>query len=199
MSIPTFKNRENELVKLEDGRKVWLSRGCSVSIPVSAIDEEGQIYSLVSIRGHRAAKFRGYLNLICGYLDYDETIEEAAKRELFEESGLNYEDIEKTDIIFDLKDPWLIMSKPNNGEQTVNFRFGLFFKVKDQEALPELSNKYCAYGEVKKSYWEKHEEVLNVKDSFEEDNLDIKKELIWGFNHFDLYREWFKKLESYKF
>ena len=81
-------SRPNKCIKDENGNDVWISRS-NVVIPVvfKMNEETGDIFTLVEKRGS-AVSHTGEWCCPCGYIDWDETIEEAAKRELFEETGL---------------------------------------------------------------------------------------------------------------
>lgn len=93
---------KNTEVVLPDGDKGWVSRSVAVvakiiliSIPdsckgnlSSANPKEIFTYVLAIKRGTSGDEV-GKWCLPCGYLDYDETTEEALLREVYEESGLN--------------------------------------------------------------------------------------------------------------
>lgn len=75
----------------------WFSRSVAV-VGIPILKENEQYYILASQRGEGTPdeEYRGMWNLCCGYLDFDETTEEAVIREIKEETGvdLNYEHIE---------------------------------------------------------------------------------------------------------
>lgn len=72
------------------GREYWISRSVAVVAFVFGYDEDEREYILAEQRGPGTPdpEFRGCWCLPCGYVDFDETIEEAASREVFEETGL---------------------------------------------------------------------------------------------------------------
>lgn len=85
-----FNNRENECVTLQDGRKVWLSRACAVvaSVYIKNVDD-GNWYVAMVKRGEGMPDEVGKWVMPCGYLDWNESLSDASKREVYEETGLN--------------------------------------------------------------------------------------------------------------
>jgi 8-oxo-dGTP pyrophosphatase MutT (NUDIX family) len=184
---PIFKNRENEKVNTTDGREVFLSRSLAVCMTVVAVDSDKKIYVLVSKRGIGTPDFQGCYNLVCGYLDYNETLEEAAKRELWEEAGLNVESLEEDRILYDFTEaPWKITSTPK-GRENVTVNYGLIINIEDESKLPSLSIDNCELNEVEESIWVSEEEVFNFLP-FAEEKDEVNR--YWAFNHYDVYREW---------
>lgn len=78
-----FKNRQNEKVKLADGREVFLAR----NVAVNALVLRGEYVLLV--KRSKNMNEGGKWCLPCGYLDWDETPEQAVIRELYEETGVD--------------------------------------------------------------------------------------------------------------
>ena len=109
-----FKNTPNECVELKDGKKVFLSRALTVCVPVTAINKFNEKFYLVSIRGSKTPDFQHCFNIVCGYLDYDECLIEASKRELFEETGFFVDAVNK-DLKITEKNVTVIY---NTGEKT---------------------------------------------------------------------------------
>lgn len=74
-----------------EGREHWISRSIAVVVFVFAKDIYGDSYILAEQRGTGTPdpEYVGKYCVPCGYLDYDETIVQAAQRELMEETGLN--------------------------------------------------------------------------------------------------------------
>jgi len=81
-------SRPNRCIKDENGTELWISRS-SVVIPiVFKMDEKtGDIYTLLEQRGE-IVTHTGEWCCPCGYIDWDETLEEACQREVKEETGL---------------------------------------------------------------------------------------------------------------
>lgn len=79
----------------EDGKEYWISRALAVVGIIQVIKlpeyigDKAEYYYLVSKRGQGCPDYKGKWNLVCGYLDFDETREQAVKREIWEELGLD--------------------------------------------------------------------------------------------------------------
>lgn len=182
MSIPKFDNVQNEQVELKDGRNVFLSRSVAVVVPVSAVNEKGEIYHLISKRGIKTPNEQGKFNIVCGYLDYNESLENACKRELFEETGLNINDY---DVWLDFELPWRIKSEPTDKVQNVSMTFGYMISFRKSEGLPVLTNEYADDGEVEFSEWIKEEDFEKFDFAFNHNNiLDKWAEMIKGKLHY---------------
>lgn len=71
-------------------REYWISRSVAVVVLLFAKDMSGQEYILSVQRGKGTPdpEYVGKYCLPCGYLDFDETLRQAAARELMEETGL---------------------------------------------------------------------------------------------------------------
>lgn len=189
MEKPVFNNTPNECVKTEDGRTVFLSRSPAIAIPVMAMDSEDQLYVLLSRRGTGTPDFKHHYNFVCGYVDYDETVQGAVKRELWEEVGLNVDAIPDKNVIYGIQDlPWAMNSTPDNSKQNITLRFGLFLQYETEDELPSLSTEYCEPNEVSEVVWVTVEEALNILPS--NSKADPLKEKVWAFNHYDVCREW---------
>ena len=70
-----------------NGEEYWVSRSSSVSLYLFCKNKDGEWCLLANQRGVNT--FRGgKWNVVCGFLDYGETLEHAAARECFEECGI---------------------------------------------------------------------------------------------------------------
>jgi len=78
-----FNNRQNIMIKDERGKAHWISRSVVV---VCLVTWKGKF--LIVRRGNHVIQ-TGKWCLPCGYLDYDESVEECAVREIWEESGID--------------------------------------------------------------------------------------------------------------
>ena len=110
-----FNNRENPCLDLKDGGKIWKSRNVAVSVMI--IDDDyfdGEPRVLLVKRG-KAMTHVGLWCFPCGYLDWDETVEEAAIREVYEETGYI---MNKNTLVFEGID-----SNPSKFGQNVSIMF----------------------------------------------------------------------------
>lgn len=84
---PNMKNRQGYNA---DGTKgPWFSRSVAVATAVLLNDQDsGEWYILAGQRGNGTPDYQGYWNLPCGYLDYNEDTQDAAVREVYEETGI---------------------------------------------------------------------------------------------------------------
>lgn len=85
-------SRPNKCIKDTDGKEYWISRS-TVLIPiVFKYDiQNNDIYTLVERRGP-AVSHQGEWCCPCGYIDWDESLEEACVREVREETGLELDE-----------------------------------------------------------------------------------------------------------
>jgi ADP-ribose pyrophosphatase YjhB (NUDIX family) len=175
-----FNNKENERITLPDERVIWLSRSCAVVITVWCFVNRTP-YLLLGQRGPGCPDEIGKWNLPCGYLDWNETLTEAAEREVYEETGLNIRIVQQNsdDIISShMQHPWKISSTftaKNKVKQSISHHFALIYKARQ---LPELSMAYCEPGEVSALKW-----VAKAKlNTFD-----------YAFEHFDITQQFLKQ------
>ena len=106
-----------------DGKEYWISR--SVAVAVFIFRKVGNKFQvLLEKRGKGAADNVGKWCCTCGYLDYDETLEEAAARETKEETGF---EINKEYLTF-VK----INSDPSENRQNVTAHY-VYFATEDED------------------------------------------------------------------
>lgn len=108
---------KNYQIKGEDGKMYWVHRNIAVAsfIFKQIVDEEGVHFSiLANKRGSGTPDNQSKWNCPCGYLDYDETLAEAASREILEECGLKIDP--------EILDPFFINDDPKAHMQNVTVR-----------------------------------------------------------------------------
>jgi len=164
-----FTNKENEHIKLSDGREIWLSRACAVVNTVWCI-VDGEPNLLIGQRGPGCPDEIGNWNLPCGYLDWNETLKEAAIRETWEETGVNIKDVKPVDIILNHMDsPWLITSYvdgDNTLKQNVSMHHAIVY---ESDKLPILSSSNCEPGEISDLKWIKIDQIDDFTYAFKHD------------------------------
>ena len=155
-----FKNRPNLRHELPDGRVIWESRSVAVNGVILATikDNIDDVYILCSKRGPAVEDLPGLMNLVAGYMDWDETGPEAFIRECWEEVGLNIYDIvldKKYKVLqSNLIQPWTVVTEPNQNKQNISLRYGLVFEAESVEDLPELSLEHNeVVGEAEDPMW----------------------------------------------
>ena len=171
-----------EVTSLEDGKRYWMSRSVAVSTFLF-IRDVGEIYVLANKRGKGSADFQGLWNCPCGYLDFDETGEEAAVREVREETGYI---LESKELNLDK-----VITCPRQNHQNVTLRY---ICEKDISDIKKLDGDFG--GEEEEVEEVKLINIKNIDDyewAFEHN--DIIKEIVLkknylkrGVNGFNLYR-----------
>jgi len=185
MTVPSFDNRENECVKTEDGRTVWLSRACAVVAHVCLFNTEDQRwYTLIGQRGPQTPDFQGYWGLPCGYLDWNETLMQAMMREVWEECGVNLEELSyqqsfvsspnhcinrDNNALAEIDSPWFISDTPVTEKQNISFHYAVLFAWKGKP-LPALSADHAEAGEVSDLAWSPMDEVCQMELAFNHAN-----------------------------
>lgn len=144
------------------GKEFWYSRSVACVMFAFSKNENGEWCVLANKRGEGTPDNQGLWNVSCGYLDHNETGEECAQRELFEETGLF---INKASIKF-----WSVNTDPEENRQNVTLRY---YAILDTQ-FKELTNKHSEKGEVDDIAWIPLSEVDNYNWAFNHDNL-IKK------------------------
>lgn len=116
-------SRPNKCIKDEKGRDQWISRSTVVIPIVFKMNEKtGDIYTLVEKRGP-VVSHPGEWCCPCGYIDWDETLEEACQREVKEETGL---ELDKENIVFVSVD-----TNPHSANQTIDVAYMCWAMDKD--------------------------------------------------------------------
>lgn len=114
LSSKSYVCMKNEIIILSDGRKVAIDRSVGVVL-LAYIIKENSIYILCNKRGKRTSEYKESWNLPSGYLDWDESGEEAAQRECFEECGIK--------VPLELIRESEHSTKPTENRQNIIFRY----------------------------------------------------------------------------
>lgn len=135
-------HKPNEIIEV-DGKKVAIDRSVGVTILVYSIGKDGQRYILCNKRGSTKRDSGGLWNIPSGYLDWGETAEECAIREVYEECGI---DISK--LVLKQSE---VSTDPKEHNQNVIFRFVAL----DDENLMNctLHTQHSEEGEVDDVKW----------------------------------------------
>lgn len=73
----------------DSNKQYWISRSIAVVVVIYTVDPFNNTHVIAEKRGPGCPDFVGYWALPCGYLDFDETLEQCAIREVLEEIGLD--------------------------------------------------------------------------------------------------------------
>lgn len=102
----------------KDGKTYWISR--SVAVMGLIFKTVGHnFYVLVEKRGKGAADNIGKYCCPCGYVDYDETLDEAICREVKEETGLEIINVDELNVFH-------INSDPSENHQNITVRYSYY-------------------------------------------------------------------------
>lgn len=142
-----YMSRKNVPHKLPDGRTIWESRSVATVGAVVAL-HKGSHFILLCKRGPGCPDEIGKWCMPCGYLDYDETLEECVAREIWEETGI---DVNGNEWVLD-PNPWRINSRPEGKVQNVSLSY-LILSNDEIEILPTPNMENCEDGEVTEHKW----------------------------------------------
>ena len=159
---PEFHNTPNKLIR-SDGKEYWISRSPASVVVVLGIYKDN-IFVLAEQRSEIMDE-PGRWCVVSGYLDWDETGFEAAKRELYEEVGFDcrkyiYELITDND-----EQPFFVNSHPSENRQNVALTYCFIYEF--GKGLPKLGKS----DEIKRAEWIPIDRVFN-KEMYD-----------WAFSH----------------
>lgn len=176
-----MQNRPFNVIDPETGKEtvIWQSRSTAV-VGVIFVKNyiDGEWYVLANQRGDGTPNYQGYWNCPAGFIDYNETGEQAVKREIFEETGLEIpiKDIKFYKVNTDFSD---------DAQQTIGLRYYAVLKGHINE-WKNFSLKNMEPGEVKDIQW------IPICDL---------EEYKWAFNHKEIIKHAYKNyvdISSYK-
>lgn len=150
---------------------MYESRSVAVTAVVLAWDAAmGGFRALVGERGS-AVDQAGKWCLPCGYLDWDESLVDAVHREVFEETGIDLQSLERSGDAVVASEPIYVEGGPDAHRQNVTARF-----VVELRSLVEPTTANAEPGEVVRLEW-----------------LEVTEAAIatrgWAFHHDDILRE----------
>lgn len=153
--------KENELIYLEDGRRVAIDRSVGV-VMLCYTKLNNEIYILINERGTKTSEFKLIWNLPSGYLNWDETGEEAAIRETVEETGI----LIPLELVKEIEHSTL----PSENRQNVIFRYAA-------EVSSDYMNKCLTSqdsNEVKSIMWINLKELNTVEWAFNQKETIVR-------------------------
>ena len=155
---------KNYQIEAKDGKKYWISRSTAVVGTIFSINrQDDTCYVLALKRGTGSETFPGLWCMPCGFIDFDETILEAASREIKEETNL------------DINPEYLAINSidddPKSFGQTITFRVFGYVTYRGHISVGTEGEK----DEVAEVKW------INVKD------IDQYE---WAFNHDKLIKKY---------
>lgn len=147
------------------GKEFWYSRSVAVTNLVFAKNDNDEWCILANKRGSGTPDFQGFWNVPCGYLDFNETGEEAAQRETYEETGV-YIKKEKISL-------FKVNTSPSENRQNVSLNY---FSVAENINDFVLNDSNSEKDEINEIKWIKISEIDNYN---------------WAFNHNKLIKSTF--------
>lgn len=144
-----------------EGKTYWIARNIAVACFVFT-EINGETYILANQRGEGVPDFRGFWNCPCGYLDYNETTEQAAIREVYEETGIKLEYAK----CFNFND------KPDENLQNVTFRY--ISTLDDPQIVDfnlDTANRGGENNEVQNIAWIPIDKINEYKWAFNHDKI----------------------------
>lgn len=150
-----FNNRQNIMIKDENGKVHWISRSVVV---ICLVVCNGKF--LIVKRGNKVTQ-SGKWCLPCGYLDYDESTEECAVREIWEETSIHLKDYEH-EISLEY-----VNSRPDHTrKQDIGFHY--IVEIKSEED-PSIDISIVDDGETTDVKWIEFEQISEFKFAFNHD------------------------------
>lgn len=150
-----------------DGKTLWYSRAVAVTGFIFC-NFDGVIKVLINKRGKGTPDFQGMWNVPCGYLDFNESAEEAVCREVGEETGVL--------ITPEALELWTVNSSPKENRQNVTLRYIGAVESNIAELTTGKLKNGGEQDEVDEIAWISEEEIDNYE---------------WAFNHKVLVKEAF--------
>ena len=133
---------KNEAYITDDGKKIFRDRSVGV-VMVAVILINNVLHVLCNKRGKRTSEAALLWNLPSGYLDWDETGEQAAIRETYEECGIQ--------IPIDLVKEVEHSTSPSENRQNIIFRY--FAQLPSEFANIKFSTEHSEEDEVRDVKW----------------------------------------------
>lgn len=141
------------------GKKLWYSRAVAVGHLVFCKDTEHTWHILANRRGSGTPDFQGKWNMNHGYVDFDESAEQAAQRETYEETGVF---IPNSMIHLSFVD-----SDPHSNNQNITLYYSTVIEDKTIDEYV-LSSIHCEKNEVDNIKWIPLSNLLDNEWAFDD-------------------------------
>ena len=144
-----FSNRPNVAHTVAPGQIVFDSRSIAILAVVVARSRAGTFHVLAGLRGPAVDQSDRWC-LVCGYLDWNEDLQGALRREVWEESGLDLTALEAAGAATIPAQPVFLQSDPRAHRQNLTAHFPVEIHV---DELPTPSGANAEPGEVEQVAW----------------------------------------------
>lgn len=152
---------------IHKGNEYWYSR--SVAAASAVVAEHNGVYHLLAVKRGNGARFHNHEWCIPGgFLDFNETVQQCAMRETFEETGISLS-------IEDSIAPLIIDDPSSSKEQTVTLIY--FFKLDD---LKPVTNEYSELDEVEEIKWIPFDQIFNYKWMYSEKLINTIYDFVYN-------------------
>lgn len=148
-----------------EGQEYWYSRSVAAGVVLITTDENNDKYLLTIKRGS-AVEHPHKWSVPCGYLDFDETIQDCAFRELYEEAGLDLQslyDKKQYEEIMKFLSATCIDNPNTSSKQNITFLYKLW--IPNGLSLP-ITSINCDPNEIDEVKWLKLTEYNSVDWAF---------------------------------
>ncbi|MEM9266155.1 MAG: NUDIX hydrolase [Cyanobacteria bacterium P01_F01_bin.13] len=163
-----FSSTPNRCIVV-DGEELWISRSVTV-LAILVVICNGNAYVPLNKRGPELPSEVGKWCLAGGYLDYDETIGGAVMREVWEELGLDLQNLQANHrLVGSLDQPSLVFSEPRRS-QNVTMHYPLMVFLTAGTDLPSLKPQ-VSKGEVTNVGWFPLEKALEMELAFNHQDI----------------------------
>ena len=152
-----------------NGKEYWISRSVATVCMVFKTQDKNKLYLMVEKRGKGTPDFQGCWCFPCGYLEYDVTLEENMKKEIFEETGMVIDENELELIS--------INSSPKENHQNVSVTYVYYVNNENFDLAKAYGGEMDEVDEVQ---WL---EVGNFVNGELQINYDKINNISWAFNH----------------
>lgn len=188
MSEPKFNNRENFLIKNEEGKEFWISRSMALVGVIMVITPDDGIQVLIEKRA-KTLKVDGKdvpmveggkWCLPCGFLDWDESGYDGMVREIYEETGIYVPDFENFCVYDNNRKPFFVKTDPHEDRQNVSLSYVFVYDFEGVENKTFFQDIYHPRNEIDALRWVKIEDVFRGEVIVQK----LKDEkVVWAFNH----------------
>ena len=183
LNIKIMRKKNFKITDKETGVDYWISRSCAVCVVVVVVDSKtDKMYLLASKRGPNCPDYVGKWNLTCGYLDFDETLVQAASRELYEETGAL---VKPEDLQF-----WGINDAVSPGDEKQNVTHRFWVALDYEEISKGLLEGSINTDTVSRGGEEDEVDEIRLFDASAIDSVE------WAFNHDQVIYEFVQTLIS---